>query len=283
MRTREVPRRLPKYCREDVDRHCNVRVYVVRPGRKKVRLHGLPWSVDFMQQYEAALALSETPAVKRSAVEGPRSGTLRWLVRCYEASGSFEKLDQVTKRRRRALLEAACLESIEPGSAIVFGDAPIARIDARAVGILRDRVSARAWSANNRLKAIRALFTWAISAPELNRQDGNWRLDANPAAAVPYIAAPSEGFHTWAADEVLQFLERHGEGSKARLAMSLLLYAGARRSDVVRFGRQHVRNGWLRYTQHKGRNRSPVTLEIPVLRPLAEELARLEHKHLASS
>jgi integrase len=33
----------------------------------------------------------------------------------------------------------------------------------------------------------------------------------------------------------------------------------------VRFGRQHVRNGWLKFTQHKNRRAKPVTLEIPIV------------------
>ncbi len=37
-----------------------------------------------------------------------------------------------------------------------------------------------------------------------------------------------------------------------------------RRSDVVAFGRQHVKEGWITFTQAKNRNRKPVTLSIPV-------------------
>lgn len=35
--------------------------------------------------------------------------------------------------------------------------------------------------------------------------------------------------------------------------------------DTVLFGRQHVRDGWLVFTQHKGRNRNPVRMEIPII------------------
>ena len=35
--------------------------------------------------------------------------------------------------------------------------------------------------------------------------------------------------------------------------------------DVVRLGKQHVRQGWLRFRQYKNRNRHPVTTEIPIL------------------
>lgn len=33
----------------------------------------------------------------------------------------------------------------------------------------------------------------------------------------------------------------------------------------MRFGRQHVKDGWLTFTQSKNRNRKPVTLSIPIL------------------
>jgi integrase len=45
----------------------------------------------------------------------------------------------------------------------------------------------------------------------------------------------------------------------------LLLFTGQRGSDVVVLGKQHVRDGWLRLTQQKNRNRRPVTLQLPVL------------------
>jgi integrase len=75
----------------------------------------------------------------------------------------------------------------------------------------------------------------------------------------------SEGFHTWSVEEVEQFEERHPIGTKARLALGLLLYTGQRRSDVIRLGKQHARGGKLTFTQHKGRNRKPHRLTLPIL------------------
>jgi integrase len=54
-------------------------------------------------------------------------------------------------------------------------------------------------------------------------------------------------------------------GTRARLALALLLYTGQRRSDVVRLGRQHIRDGRLVFTQEKNKTRNPVRLEIPIL------------------
>jgi integrase len=45
-------------------------------------------------------------------------------------------------------------------------------------------------------------------------------------------------------------------------------WTGVRRSDVVLLGKQHVRDGWLKFTQQKNRNRKPVTIEIPILADL---------------
>ena len=62
--------------------------------------------------------------------------------------------------------------------------------------------------------------------------------------------------------------ERHPIGTKARLALALLCFTGQRRSDIIRFGKQHVRNGLLTFTQHKGRNKKPKCLSGEKLNPL---------------
>jgi integrase len=81
------------------------------------------------------------------------------------------------------------------------------------------------------------------------------------------------GFHAWTPDEVRAFEARHPIGSKARLALALLLYTGARRGDVVTFGRQHIRDGWLRYVPRKTSYRRMDPSEKPVLPELARLIA----------
>jgi integrase len=58
---------------------------------------------------------------------------------------------------------------------------------------------------------------------------------------------------------------RNVQGTKARLALSLLLFTGQRRSDITRLGRQNARDGKLAFTQFKGRNRKPKRLVLPIL------------------
>jgi integrase len=100
------------------------------------------------------------------------------------------------------------------------------------------------------------MFSWALEDEHIA-----W----NPARDVPLTKTGSTGFHTWDVSEVEKFEQRHPVGTKARLALALLMWTGVRRSDVVLLGKQHVREGWLKFTQQKNRSRKPVTIEIPIL------------------
>ena len=71
-----------------------------------------------------------------------------------------------------------------------------------------------------------------------------------------------------------QYEARHAIGTKARLAMALLLYTGARRSDVVLLGRQHIRDGRLKFRVNKNHLRQHVEVEIPVLPELQQASMR---------
>ena len=48
-------------------------------------------------------------------------------------------------------------------------------------------------------------------------------MKTDPARDVRRIKYATEGFPTWTPDEVRQFQERHPIGTKARLALALLL------------------------------------------------------------
>ena len=48
------------------------------------------------------------------------------------------------------------------------------------------------------------------------------------------------GYYTWTIEDVKQFMDRHKVGTRAHLALALLLFTGARRQDMVTFGKQHI-------------------------------------------
>jgi site-specific recombinase XerD len=251
------------YVWQDVDRHGNVRIYFCRKGRSKVRIRATPGTPDFEAAYHQALAGSDARAeVANDDIRArPKPGTWRWLCVQYWSSVDFAQLDTSTQRVRRRILESTLAEPIAPGAMETFADFPISRMTAKAVRVLRDRKAELPDAANNRLKTVRRVFAWGAE---------NDHVASNPARDVSLLRYSSRGHHAWAIEEVAQYERRHPIGTRARLALALLLYTGTRRSDVVLLGRQHVRNGWLKFTQHKNRNRHPVTTEIPILAPLRE-------------
>ncbi len=259
-----MPRRLPAGCIEDRDRHGNVRIYYRAKGRPKVRLRGTPWTPDFMAEYGAA---------KGQAASVPSKGvtpcTWRWLcVRYFAECADYLRLDERTKRVRRGILEATFDESIAPGSSKLFRDFPLSLMTTDAVEVLRDRKLAFPEAANSRVRAIRAVFKWAVRKKGL---DGRAVVPHNPARDVAYLSSNNpSGFHTWTVEEVRRFEARHAIGTKARLALALLLFTGQRRSDITRFGRQHVRDGKICLTQFKGRNHRPKRLILPLLHSLQQ-------------
>jgi integrase len=123
------------------------------------------------------------------------------------------------------------------------------------------------FAALNWLKAFRHFFKWC-SERKLVRSD--------PMLGIRLKRPKSAGHHTWSEDEIAAFEERHPAGSKARLALALGLYTAQRRGDVVRIGRQHIRDGVLTVRQQK----TGVTLAIPVHPDLASIIAATPLGHL---
>lgn len=239
-----------------------LRFYFRKRGQKKVRLPGVPGSDEFNKAYYEALegiADADEPKGPRLA----KRGTLRWLCEQYFGSAEYKRLDPKTRRVRRSILESCWAEPTKPGGSKLFEDMPVPSFTAKAVRVLRDRKAELPEAANSRVKALRQVFAWAVL-------DDVGLVKTNPARDVPYFEAEGEGFHTWTRDEIEKYEARHPVGTKARLAMALLYYLAQRKSDVVQFGRQHRRDGWLRFTQFKGRKRRPVTLEMPIPSELAE-------------
>jgi integrase len=237
-----------KYVVEDTDRHGNVRLYYRRFGRK-LRLRGPVGSPDFLEDYKNASAGVLKPPKETLGVGHVVPNSLSWLCVQYYKSAMFKELDLKTQKVRRAILERFCQNKND-------GNKPFALLLPRHVRIRRDEMSDRPEAANGMVKALRQLYRFAL------RYDLH---DDNPAEKVEYLKGSPEGFHSWTLDEIARFEEVHPVGTQARLALALAIYTGQRRSDLVQFGRQHVRNGWLVFTQHKGRNRNPVKMEIPII------------------
>jgi integrase len=255
-----------------------VRVYFWRgKGHRKIRMTEAPGSRVFAERYEQLIAAAEAGEIAASG-DGPvaKPGTYGWLCTHYVASTAFRELEPKTQATYRRTLDATLDEPIYPGAEQVYRDFPLDRLTVNALCVLRDRKAALPGSAMNRVKAIRAAFKWAMSLDPRP-------FAVNPARDLAKPRLPKGGHHTWMPEEIERYETCHPVGTKARLALALLLNTGARRSDVVRLGRQHRRmvfneetgtkEPWLKFTAHKNRNRSPVEIEIPVLPELDRIIA----------
>jgi integrase len=243
-------KRPPKYVQGFIDRHGKPRFYFRRPGFKSVPLPGLPWSPEFMATYETALVGQPAP-IGASKVN---PSTMRALAINYYGSIEFRGLKPSTQALYRQLIDKFCRETDKDGQ--LYGDKNAATLQREHIVKLMAGRAKQPGSANGLRNVLRVLMKHAVEV--------GLRAD-DPTRDVRAIRVKSDGFHSWTDPEIDQFEATHSLGSKPRLALALLLYTGQRRSDVVRMGRQHIRNGILAVCQIK----TGVELKIPVHPELA--------------
>ena len=247
-----VRRRPPKYVHGFIDRHGKPRFYFRRPGFKQFPLPGLPWPPEFMAASEHAM--TGQPIELGSGRVKP--GTIRSLAVSYYNSLDFRSLKDGTQRDYRSIIDPFCREHGDKRAATLQREHIIKLMAARKPG-----------SANALRKVLRVMMRHAI--------DMGLRAD-DPTRDVKAIRIRSDGHHSWTDDEIAQFEKRHPVGSRARLALALLLFTGQRRSDVLRMGRQHIRDGVLEVRQLK----TGAELSIPVHPTLAAIMAKTPTDHL---
>ncbi|WP_372624573.1 tyrosine-type recombinase/integrase [Falsiroseomonas sp.] len=147
------------------------------------------------------------------------------------------------------------------------GDKRFAHLQPKHLVRLRDDMAATPTVANRVLQLLHQMMQFAVE---------RGLVPANPARDVRKLPHKTDGHHSRTDDEIAKFKDRHPLGSRARLALALLLYTGQRRSDVIRMGRQHVREGRIAVVQEKTGTR----LEIPMRSGLTEAIEAMPAVHL---
>jgi integrase len=222
-------------------------VFYVRRGKgPRIRVRGDYGSPEFEEAYFAAVAGERTPS-KTSAA----AGSLAWLIDCYKDSASWLMLSPATKSQRSNIYKVVCRFS---------GDVQFASVTRDHIIAGRDRRRHTPFAANDFLKAVRALFQWALSSGFVKD---------DPTAGIRGFGHKTDGFHCWTDHEIDRFEERWPIGTRERLAFAVLLYTGLRRGDAAILGRQHVRGNVITLRTAK----SGTVVDIPILPPLAEIIA----------
>jgi hypothetical protein len=217
-----------RYLLRDTDRHGNERLYVRRSGRK-IRIREPVGTPAFNRALAAAIErLSQLDAPRDgSAPKAHPKGSLGWLGAQYMASAEFQSLEPASQYAIRIVLEACFREPFADGDPEPMGNCPLEHFTALKVRRLRDLKAGKPGAANSRRRWLSAMFSWGIDqTPPL--------VKSNPVRDVRRVQYKSDGFHAWTDAEIATFEKRHPIGSRARLALALLMFTGVRRSDAVR-------------------------------------------------
>jgi integrase len=229
------------------DRHGKFRHYFRRRrGSKLVPLPGLPGSAEFMAAYQTALAGNDPPPPP-IGISRTKPGSAAAAMAAYLGSADFSTLAYATKRDRRLLLDRFREE---------HGEKNFAGLERKHVEGMLSAKSAKPYAAKNLLKALRAVVAVALRIG---------LRDDDPTVGIHVKTRKSDGWRTWTEADISQFENHWPIGSRERLAFALLLYTGQRRGDVIRLGRQHIRDGFIELRQGK----TGTAVALPVLPDLA--------------
>lgn len=271
------------YLSIEFDRHGNERVYVRRNG-KRIRIREKQGTVEFAKAYVTAVDKLGDPPSKRPQGDKlpapPPKGSFGELVALYfttKGEGEFLTLDKGSQKRRRSNLEECLSIPLADDDPEPMAHCPLKNLSAQK---MKRMIDSRIEGRPNRRKHLSAFSSWAVE---------NKHLSSNPVRDIKAgRRVKGGGYYTWVVPDVQQFLLYHREQNtrrsrKAILALGLLLFAGTRRQDMIRLGRQHCRGvkpgeigEWWRYVPKKTvkvRQQASQKPLLPALRLILSECA----------
>ena len=242
------------------DQYPHARAYRDRHGRMRWRYRHKGFSAEldtewgseeFRRRYADAVNRQKTKTGAGASRTVP--GTFGDLVSRFYAL-HFPSIEPATRKDYRA-----CIEPLRKK----HGQKRVARMRRRHVMEIKAELAGTPSQANKVLKRLSQLMELAVEL--------EWRTD-NPVRGVPHYRIEGTGFHTWDEGEIARFYQVHPFGSAAYLAMTLILYTGASRVDVVKLGRGSVKAGRIEYRRQKTR-KNPAGILVNI--PIHPELARV--------
>jgi integrase len=128
----------------------------------------------------------------------------------------------------------------------------------------RERRASTPFQAKNFLDAMRGLFAWAVEREFVK---------ANPVEGVKIARPKTKGFPAWTLDDLAAYRDRWTEGTRERHWLETILVTGLRRGDVVKLGRQHIKDGMARITTEKKQVTAYIPLDSEAVSALTTDLS----------
>ena len=250
-----MPKRKEKGLCAELNRHGN-RVWYFRDGHgQRTRIRGVFGSPEFNAAVHAAKGYGPAP-VGKTTLSHTDPNSFGWLVDEFLKSTGQTGLAITTQKARRNVLRRI----VDKG----FGSAPFREVTDTTIRELRDQIAGNGTvaMANGAVAILRVMFNWAVEDARL--------LTRNPCLGVKALKYKGGTNHCWTDEEMQTFEAAYPLGTRERLAYALLLYTGQRSSDIVRMGRQHIKDGWLTTARQQKTGKAAA---VPVLDVLAEAIA----------
>lgn len=231
---------LPKHVSAWRDRHGKLRYRHRKLGITRYFKHEIgsaEWLAEY-HQFEGAGPNQRKPR------HSP--GSLGDLIGRYYRSQDFNSQGEVSRAKNRAIIEEfRAGRDDRPIGLITFEhiDTILAKKAKKLEAGNGRRATGGPAAAQRLRKQLRRLFEHAVRLGMIR---------TNPVELTARVKYKTSGFHSWAEEEIGRFRQRHPLGTKARLALEIILWTGQRRGDVHRFGPPHVRDGRIYYEQEKG-------------------------------
>lgn len=239
------------------DRHGKLRARF-RKGAKQCYMKAIPDQPGFEAEYEALKG--KHAVIKNRHI--PRSVN-DLLTRYYRCPDFAMKGADDDRNRRRLILEKFRAEF---GNDMV-ADFTFEHIEAVLIAKTEKKLNAKGRmvggqvAAVNLRKQLRRVFAHAKKL--------KWITD-NPVLEADTVGLRRiKGYTTWGESHILQYQQRHPIGTKARLAMEIILWTGQRRGDARLFGPKHISaDGKINYQT----NKTGADIWLPVARDLRRAL-----------
>jgi integrase len=222
-------------------------------------LPGEPGSKEFQAAYEVCLKTKKGEPPPRLAAPKPTkggAGSFDALIALYYTTAGYRDLADITKSGYRAWLERFRAE---------HGGLQVRTFERRHALTLLDALSGKPGAQKSLRRMLNILLNLAVD---------HQYARANCLAGVRRSKVKRESFwKSWEDETIEQYEDRWPSGSKERLALALLLYTAQRRTDVVGWGRQHIKGGALVHATSK--SNETTKLVIPIHPKLKAELDQI--------
>lgn len=219
---------------------------------RRVRLHIDPDHKDFPDHYRAARCGIEIKPDDKTVV-APIRDSVKWLVTEYltwfkaQVKGGVYSPDTLKQRKSKLAKLDSC------------GDYAMNMPQAELLKI-RDTMSDTPGSADNFIKSMRAMYTWAVDR----------RLcDVNPATGIGKLNPGMGGAKPWTIDNLQAYRDAHPPGTPAHLCLTLFMFTACRISDAIVLGcADEFNQGGIRGLGWQPKKKGSAFVKIPMLPPL---------------